>query len=87
MRGGFLIFFALFSFCTIAQNAENFSLKIRKASGSITVDGHLDEQSWKDADVARDFFRVLPMDTGYAETRTEVRMTYDDRYIYMGITC
>ncbi len=51
------------------------------------VDGVLDEESWKVADIAKDFFRVLPMDTGYAETKTEVMMTYDEKNIYMAIIC
>jgi len=70
-----------------AQNSENYKLEIKKSIDQIKVDGVLDEESWKVADIAKDFFRVLPMDTGYAETKTEVMMTYDENNIYMGITC
>ena len=69
------------------QNSEEFQLKISKSIDQIVVDGILDEESWQVADVAKDFFRVLPMDTGYAETKTEVRMTYDEKNIYMAILC
>ena len=37
----------------------------------------MDEAAWIEADVASDFFMVLPMDTSMARVRTEVRMTYD----------
>jgi hypothetical protein len=70
-----------------AQNAEKYVLHIKKATAPIKVDGILDEASWDDADVAKDFYRVLPMDTGYAESKTEVRMTYDDKNIYMAVIC
>ncbi len=70
-----------------AQNSETYILKIKKSIDQIKVDGVLNEESWKVADVAKGFFRVLPMDTGYAETKTEVMMTYDDKNIYMAIIC
>jgi hypothetical protein len=68
-------------------NAEEFILHIKKATDPIIIDGVLNEQSWKDADVARDFFRITPMDTGYAETRTEVMVTYDDENFYLAAIC
>ena len=69
------------------ENAEKFRLEIKRAVDPIVVDGILDERSWELADVADDFFRITPMDTGYAETKTEVRMTYDDEHIYVAVIC
>ncbi len=77
----------IFVSSAFAQNSEEFQLKINKSIDQIVVDGILDEESWKVADVAKDFFRVLPMDTGYAEAKTEVMMTYDEKNIYMAIIC
>ena len=34
-------------------------------------------------DVATDFYMVLPMDTSRAQLRTEVRMAYDKKYLYV----
>ena len=85
--GSILVISFLITIPLCAQNSEDFVLKIKKSSDPITVDGVLDEQSWTNADIAKDFFRVLPMDTGYAETKTEVMMTYDEKNIYMAITC
>lgn len=50
------------------------------------IDGVMDEKAWLDADVATDFFMILPMDTSYAEVPTDVRMTYDDENLYIFVT-
>lgn len=47
------------------------------------IDGALEEETWKTAALATDFFMVLPMDTSRAALRTEVRMAYDERFIYI----
>src|SRR6185503_16853416 len=64
-----------------------FELHIHKASGPVVIDGWLREPDWQTADRAGDFFMVLPMDTSHAQVRTEVRMTYDDRYLYLAAEC
>ncbi|MCB0588139.1 MAG: carbohydrate binding family 9 domain-containing protein, partial [Phaeodactylibacter sp.] len=68
-------------------NRHHYTLKIQKATGPIDTDGRLDEPDWQRAQAAADFWRVLPIDTGYADTRTEVRATYDEQHLYFGITC
>jgi len=47
----------------------------------------MDEVAWQEADVATDFFMVLPMDTSKARVRTDVRMTYDEQNLYLIATC
>ena len=64
-----------------------FRLPIHRASSTIVVDGIMNEQAWKDAAVARDFYMVLPMDTSHAKVKTEVRMTYDEKNIYIIAVC
>ena len=64
-----------------------FELHIRRASGPIVIDGFLRETAWQEADRVGDFFMVLPMDLDCAHVRTEVRMTYDERYIYLAAEC
>lgn len=68
-------------------NRAEYVLSITKATGAFQIDGELNEPDWQTAEVARDFQRVLPIDTGFAATPTEVMMSYDDRNIYFGITC
>ncbi|MEQ8531377.1 MAG: hypothetical protein RIB86_05980, partial [Imperialibacter sp.] len=46
---------------TFAQKKnEDYKLHIKKASSPIVIDGAMDEQAWLDADVATDFFSILP---------------------------
>ncbi|MDV3307796.1 MAG: carbohydrate binding family 9 domain-containing protein [Cyclobacteriaceae bacterium] len=66
---------------------SHFQLHIKKASSPIRIDGVMDEAAWEEAEVASDFYMVLPMDTSKAEVRTDVRMTYDDHNLYLMATC
>ena len=47
----------------------------------------MDEAAWQHADVAKDFFMMLPMDTSHARVPTEIRMAYDDNNIYIIAVC
>ena len=55
--------------------------------GVIKLDGDLNETQWKLAEPATDFLQRLP-DTGQPATeKTEVRILYDHRNIYVGAHC
>jgi len=43
----------------------------------------MDEQAWLQADSAANFHMVLPMDTSLSKVNTVVRMTYDDKNLYI----
>lgn len=62
-------------------------LRIHKAEGAIELDGVLDEAAWRSAQVAVDFSKQFPVDTGLAEARTEVLLTFDERFLYIGVVC
>ena len=62
---------------------DSYRLAIKKATSNLEIDGVMDEKAWLDAEVADDFFMILPMDTSYAKVLTDVRMTYDDKNIYL----
>jgi len=64
-----------------------FELHIRRTSSPMIIDGLLNEAAWQGADRAGDFFMVLPMDTSHAHVRTDVMMTYDERYLYLAAEC
>ena len=66
---------------------ESYIYHIKKAVYTIEIDGALDEPDWQVAEVAKNFHRVLPIDTGYAATPTEVMVTYDDKNLYFGVIC
>ncbi len=51
------------------------------------IDGIGGERAWKEAQVATDFYMVLPMDTSSAGVRTDVSMTYDEDNVYLLAVC
>jgi hypothetical protein len=66
---------------------DSYQLHIHRASSPIVIDGSAHEAAWQDAEVARDFWMVLPMDTDRAKVRTDVRMAYDDHHLYLSAIC
>jgi len=45
---------------------DNFRITCNRAADIIHIDGVLDEATWINADVARDFHMIQPMDTALA---------------------
>ncbi|HCM75509.1 MAG TPA: hydrolase [Cytophagales bacterium] len=72
---------------TLAQNKPQTPLSIKKAIGAIQIDGVLDEEDWKRAMVAKDFFLKFPVDTALAPFQTEVRLTFDEDNLYVSFVC
>jgi hypothetical protein len=68
------------------KNGE-YQLHIHRVQSPIVIDGSVTESAWQAAEVASDFWMVLPMDTGRAKVRTDVRMGYDDRNLYLSAVC
>lgn len=90
------ILFSLFFLSALGMNAQNnstedpqntYQLRIKKAVSHIQVDGIIDEESWQQAAVAKDFWLKFPRDSERASKETEVRMTYDERFLYISAVC
>jgi hypothetical protein len=62
-------------------------VSINRATSPISLDGVLDEQAWSHAEVSTDFLQRYPYDSSYSEVVTEVRVTYDDKFLYVGSVC
>ncbi|MEL6811352.1 MAG: DUF5916 domain-containing protein [Bacteroidota bacterium] len=62
-------------------------IKVEKAMGKITVDGVLDEASWKESKIIDDFFRREPRQGGEIKYGTKVRFLYDDKNLYVSAIC
>jgi hypothetical protein len=76
----------LFIICVLAYlpvMAQN-SITIRKASAPIKLDGVLDDPDWQNTDVATNFRQYFPYDSSLANAQTEIRLTYDENFIYIG---
>lgn len=70
-----------------AVNRDKYRLQILPAGGEMSIDGLLDEESWRHCDSAKNFTRVTPVDTGFAVAQTSVIITYDKSNIYIGAVC
>ncbi|GAA4375649.1 DUF5916 domain-containing protein [Hymenobacter koreensis] len=55
-----------------------------RVSGSIKLDGVLDEAAWQQAGVATDFIQNRPNPGPPEQHKTEVRILYDDAALYIG---
>src|SRR5262245_49849532 len=51
----------------------------------LTIDGALDEAVWRDAPTANEFQQNEPREGEAASEATEVRILYDDTYLYLGV--
>lgn len=87
------LFILLLSFLTFSLYSQvqrkntNFQMHIQKASGPIKIDGLIDDTTWNEAALASDFYMCNPFDTLCANVRTDVRMAYDDKYLYISAKC
>jgi len=68
---------------------EDLTYRIIASNATIEIDGVLDEDIWSQVPVARGFWMSYPVDDRQVEDRlqTEVRMTTDGQYIYIGAIC
>jgi hypothetical protein len=80
------ILLSIIGFISFAQKPAP-SLSLKKATGIIELNGILDEADWQKAEIAGDFYQNFPADTSFAKTKTEVKVTYDDNFIYVGAIC
>jgi len=67
-----------------AASEAQKSLRALRTTTPLVLDGHLDESIWAQAPAAADFSMAAP-DFGKAATnRTEVKVLYDDHFVYVG---
>jgi hypothetical protein len=76
-----IVNFAILSLLSTTAYAQQ--VLIRKTDQPIHIDGQMNEACWQSADVAENFIQYFPSDTIAAKAQTEVRMLYDENYIYI----
>ncbi|PTX62977.1 carbohydrate binding protein with CBM9 domain [Kordia periserrulae] len=84
----FLVFVLLFSFtvnCIAQDSIFKKTYNIKRTSTPPKIDGVLDDDVWQNADVATDFVQFRPAigNTLPDYQKTTVKMTYDDKAIYV----
>ncbi|MBI3234309.1 MAG: carbohydrate binding family 9 domain-containing protein, partial [Bacteroidetes bacterium] len=83
-------FFIILFFSKIYSQTKTgmtYEVHISQTNEKIEIDGKLNEDLWKIAEKAKDFYQVFPADTSFAKTKTEVMLAYDDKYLYVGAIC
>ncbi len=81
-----LAMLVMFSFVH-GQNLPGTELKIKKSHEEIVLDGVLNEQAWKEAEVAENWYQNFPTDSLPSPFQTKARMTFDDEFIYVSFVC
>jgi Domain of unknown function (DUF5916)/Carbohydrate family 9 binding domain-like len=61
------------------------TLRAVRARGPLSIDGHLDEETWSLITPFDDFLQRDPDEGKPASERTELRVAYDDNALYVGV--
>lgn len=62
-------------------------LRAVRREGAIELDGRLEEAAWRAAPVFDGFVQLSPRQGSEPSDRTEVRILYDDKNLYLGVRC
>lgn len=79
--------FALAQTDSSQPDPREYVMHIAKTTVPLKLDGLFDEPIWETATIAKDFQCASPVDTGQATAKTAVRFAFDDRNLYVAITC
>jgi hypothetical protein len=66
---------------------EQYRLQINKTKNSPKIDGVFDEECWQKAQITSKFWQVFPIDQVKSKNKTEVKMCFDDKFVYIAATC
>ena len=85
------VFLGIFTLCSwtevlFAQLTDKKMTAVQIES-EIVIDGNLDELPWSQAQPATDFIQNDPNMGEPSTERTEVRILYDEEYLYLGVYC
>src|SRR5688572_23801990 len=72
-----------------AQNTTDSTrnISISRIESMLRIDGVLDEPEWQQASLTDQFVNHFPDDKGVAKNKTEVRIMFNDRFLYVGVVC
>ena len=88
-----MLFFCLLALSLTAgsalsqHNRAGYRIHARQIDATLSIDGHMDEAVWQQAEVAASFMQITPMDTCLARAQTEVRACYDATFLYFAVIC
>lgn len=76
----------LLSTNTFAQNNQKI-IYAQRVNGTPVIDGYLTDSLWRVAQPVDDFLQQEPIAGQPASFKTEVRMIYNERALYVGVMC
>ena len=81
-----IITFIIFCESAWAQvSRTNRLMTVHHSNSKIIIYGMLDEEAWLGSTLAHSFINKWPTDSGKAKLQTEIRVIYDDQFIYFGV--
>ena len=83
----FIIIFFNHLNLTAQKKNSDYIVHVHKTSTPVIIDGVDNDAAWQLADSVKNFFMVLPMDTSFANVKTEVKVAYDNRNFYLLAIC
>lgn len=83
----FLLQFGLSNLLIAQQDYNPSSIKIQKSNVPIIIDGILNESCWDESEIAENFWQQFPFDSIHSKTKTEVKITYDSKSLYIAAIC
>jgi len=75
----------IFASPIFTQESGNRRIRVLHISEPIKIDGRLDEPAWSQAVAATDFRQQEPNEGELASEKTEVRLLFDEKTLYVGI--
>ena len=83
-RKTLMLFMLILSALKISAQLSTRTMDAIRIDGQLTIDGILDEEEWNLAQPATDFIQTEPVFENLPSQKTEVRILYNDRGIYVG---
>ncbi len=69
------------------ENKQSGTITMKKTSQLVTVDGIMDEDAWNEVETLDGFMLNFPNDSLPPTYKTEVKVTFDDNFLYVGAVC
>lgn len=79
----FICFCLIINFIQADEKPNPKKIHIQNLNKPVTIDGKLNDSIWHVGESAKDFIQTFPYDTSLSLTQTEVKLAYDDKYLYV----
>ena len=82
-----LLIFVLLPMVDAQKQSVEYEVEAYRTYGTIEIDGDLSEPEWRKVKPVDRFVQIEPYEGSPASQPMDVRILYDDSYIYFGFTC